>query len=62
MDVSDIFKFSCSREGKGESGETGRGGSVFLFIENPRKGGHLQKGGGDEGARRVSAGNLGGGC
>ena len=32
VDVSDIFYFFCSGEGKGESGATGReGGSVLLY-------------------------------
>ena len=40
MDVSDFF---CSSGEKGESGATGKGGSVF--IENPR-GGSPRRGGG----------------
>ena len=35
VDVSDIFYFFCSGEGKGESGATWRGG--WLFIESPRR-------------------------
>ena len=35
VDVSDIFYFFCSGEGKGESEAPGRG---FSFIGNPREG------------------------
>ena len=56
MDVSDIFYFFSSGEGKGESGATGRGRGSAFFIENPRRGG-----GGGEGAATVSARNFGGG-
>ena len=59
MDVSDIFYFFCSGEGKGESGATGRGGCRFL-LKIPGKGGGGLPGGGGEGAGRVSAGHLGG--
>ena len=60
MDVSDIFYFFCSGEGKGESGAPGGGGEDFLF-ENPKRGGVSWAGGGGGGAGRVFAGNLGGG-
>ena len=64
VDVSDIFYFFCSGEGKGgESEVPGEGGGDDFFIENPRGGGVLPGGGGRGGreAGRVSAGNLGGG-
>ena len=59
VDVSDIFYFFCSREGKGESEAPGGGGGRF-FIENPRRRGGLPRGWG-RGAGRVFAGNGGGG-
>ena len=49
VDVSDIFNFFLFREGKGESGATGREGGRF-FIESPRRGGGSPKRGW-EGAR-----------
>ena len=60
MDVSDIFTFCCSAEGKGESGATRRGGSVFLLTENPGGGGggSPRKGGGGGGWEGV-CGELG---
>ena len=63
VDVSDIFYFfSAWGEGKGESGATVREGADRIFNENHRGGGVLpRRGGGAKGARRVSAGNLGGG-
>ena len=62
MDVSNIFIFFCSGEGKGESEAPGRGGGRF-FIENPRRGGGspTRGGGGGGGAGRLSAGNFRGG-
>ena len=58
MDVSDIFYFFCSGEGKGESGATW--GGVGFLLKIPRGGGVSQEGvGGGEGAGRVSAGDLG---
>ena len=56
VDVSDIFIFFCSGEGKGESGAAGRGGEGQFVFKIP--------GGGGGGPRRgwegrVSAGNLG---
>ena len=60
MDVSDIFYFFCSGEGKGESGATGGGGGL---LKIPGGGGGPREGG--RGAGRVSAANwlniLGGG-
>ena len=64
MDVSDIFNFFCSGEGKGVQGTRKRGGGVRLSMENPRKGAARRErvgGGGGEGLGRPSAGNLGGG-
>ena len=64
VDVSNIFYFFCSGEGKGELEAPGRGGGRFFFIENPRRGGVLPReglGGGGRGAGRVPAGNLDGG-
>ena len=61
VDVSDIFNFFCSGEGKGESEAPGGGGGRF-FIENSRRGGGSPgRGGGGRGAGRVSARNSGGG-
>ena len=60
MDVSDVFYFFCSREGKGESGATRRAGGRF-FIENPRRGGVSEERISEEGAGRASAGKGGGG-
>ena len=60
VDVSDIFNFFCSGEGKGESGATGREGGRFFFLKIPGGGGVIQEGVGvGEGTGRVSAGNLG---
>ena len=44
MDVSDIFYFFCSGEGKAESEAPGRGGLVF--IQNPKGGVSCRRGGG----------------
>ena len=60
VDVSEIFYFFCSGEGKGESEAPGRGGGSVFFMDNPRRGA-LPNGGGGRGAGRVFAGNLGGG-
>ena len=62
MDVSNIFYFFCSGEEKGECEEPG-GGWVGFFLKIPGGGGGglRGEGGGDRGARRVSAGNWGGG-
>ena len=51
VDVSDIFYFFfCSREGKGESGATGWGRSVFeLKIPGGGGGGFCRRGGGARG-------------
>ena len=61
VDVSDIFYFFSSGEGKRESGAIGRGGGRFLLLKVPGGGGggFFQEGGGSEGARSLSAGNLG---
>ena len=63
VDVSDIFYFFCSGEGKGVRGARKPVGGVsfFFFSENPRRGGSSQQkgGGGGRGAWRVSAWNLG---
>ena len=59
MDVSNIFNFFCSGEGKGESGATARGGSVFLL--EIRGGGVSQGGGGREGPGWCLREFLGGG-
>ena len=49
MDVSDIFYFFCSGEGKGEPPRRREGGGRS-FIENPRRGGGVPGwGGGTEG-------------
>ena len=57
VDVSDIFYFFCSGEGKGEPPRRREGGGRF-FIENPRRGGGLPGGWvGGRGAGRVFAGN-----
>ena len=54
-----FFVFFCSGEGKGEFEEPG-GRRLRFLIENPRRrgGGFSQRGGGDRGAGRVSAGSL----
>ena len=57
MDVSDIFYFLCSGEGKGESDAPGRGGGVDFLLKNAR-GGSQERGEG-EGAGWVSVGNFG---
>ena len=57
VDVSDIFYFFCSGEGKGESRATGRGGVGFLLKIT---GGGGESGRGQRGPR-VSTGNWGGG-
>ena len=59
MDVSDIFYFFCSGEGKGESeAPGGRGGGRF-FIENPKAGVVSQEGGeGQRGCLRGMGGGL----
>ena len=53
IDVSDIFYFFWSGEGKGEYESQGWGGGRFS-IENP-KGGGLQERGGGQGAGKLSA-------
>ena len=55
MDVSDIFYFFRTGEGKEESEAPGRGGGA-VFIENPKRGGGLQ------GGRGRGASGLGGVC
>ena len=45
VDVSDIFYFFCSGEGKGEPPRRREAGGRF-FIENPRRGGGSRVGGG----------------
>ena len=58
VDVSDIFDFFCSGEGKGES----EGVWVcFLLKMQGGWGVSQERGGCARGAGRVSAGNLGGG-
>ena len=62
VDVSDIFYFFCSGEGKGGPRRQKGGGRGRFFIENSRRGvlpGERRRGG--RGAGRVSPGNLGGG-
>ena len=54
VDVSDIFYFFCSGEGKG----AGRGGEGRFFIENPRRGGGLPGGW----RRGGGGGEVPGGC
>ena len=58
-----FFNFFCSGEGEGGvRGARKRGGGA-VFIENPRKGLPGEgRGGWGRGARRVSAGNFGGGA
>ena len=59
MDVSDIFYFFCSGEGKGKSEAPGRGGVGFL-IENPKGGG--SPGGVGVGCREGVCGEFFGGA
>ena len=59
MDVSDIFNFFCSGEGKGESGATGREGGWFL-LKIPGGGG-LQRGARGARGREGVCGEFGGG-
>ena len=58
---SDISHFFCSREGKGESAAQEEGGSVSYWESHEGRGFSPERGGGDRGAERVSAGNFGGG-
>ena len=58
MDVSDIFHFFCSKEGKGESEALG-GEDFLLKIPGGGLPGGWARGG--RGAGRVCAGNSGGG-
>ena len=60
VDVSDIFYFSCSGEGKGESEAPGRWGGDFL-LKIPGGGSPSRVGAGGRGAGRVFAGIFGGG-
>ena len=61
VEVSDIFYFFCSGEGKGGPGRQGAGGAGFL-LKSPGGGGGSPTGGrGARGAGRVSVGNWGGG-
>ena len=59
MDVSDIFYFFRSGEGKDESEAPGRGGGGRFLIENPKKGGGLLGGGGGGGGTRGLEGVCG---
>ena len=63
VDVSDIFYFFCSGEGKGESEALGGDWGRFLLKIPGGRGVSPGRGGGGEerGAGRVFVGNLGGG-
>ena len=60
VDVSDIFYFFCSGEGRG-TGATERGGGSVFFIENPRRGGESPKWGGGREGRECLRGIWGSG-
>ena len=57
MDISDIFNFSCSGRGKGESEAAGRGGGVDFLLKILEGGVSRRRRG--RGAGRVSAANWG---
>ena len=62
VDISDIFIFSARGRGKGSPRRREGVGDDF-FVENPRRGGSPRRAGGRgaRAARRVCAGNVGGG-
>ena len=61
VDVSDIFNFFCSGQGKGKSRATGRGGGVRFSVENPTGGGRRSRRMGGGGGREGVCSELGAG-